>query len=379
MKRIGISSCIYIFVCCYMLCISMSCSETHESNNIDLRNLEEINIEPDLETLVCDIEIIPIYEDSEMLGSNPNIKLVNESGIYIEDAGTLKRYSHKGIFLNYIGRKGEAPDEYIYPGMVHSYKDNQLALTNLNRIQYFDSLGNFINAVPFPNKFMGVSFLNDSVIVAFQRIYESDGMRESIHWLSHDLEEYDKRQIYSDDKDLNVIVTGYPSRNKVNDTIYFRDEWSPDIWSIGCSDIKTYVTLDFGRQTPDRAYYQDLTMRTMADKKVQYIENSILDGHLLFLILLHNRTMRQVIIDIDSRKVRYSKKYVNEPNHPLGVELKEYPLFFWPDYISDDGWFYDITDVTYLTDEQLNDIGNKCGIILIKELNYVIIKAHRIR
>lgn len=353
-----------------------SCQEKTNSdkNEVDLSSTigrEWINF---FDNLNYDLKFTTIDEDPIIIGPNSHIKLVNSTGIYIENASTLYRYSTEGEVRNKIGAKGQGPGEYPYPGTVGFINPAMIVLNNSGRMQYFDTLGTLVGEIPLSNGLEGASVLNDSTLIAYSREFDAEHFVETLHWLTLTGIEKASREIYSDTESVDMVAMGWPTLDQMNDRLIFRDEWSTDIYSIGENGIYHMVNLDFGQRNPSRGYYQDGNLMERAPSEIIYIQKLISNGHLAFLTLLYEQKLQQIIIDISSREVLYSKIYVEQPDTPLGMGMRNIPtLKFWPEYISPEGDFYAIAETSHLSEDAISALRKISGCKLVDEDSHLII------
>ena len=328
-----------------------------------------------VEDLSDNLQIVVINEDSIMIGANSHIRLVNPSGIYIENKGTLYRYSSDGNILNSIGVNGQGPGEYPYPGTVGFINPDRLVLINSGRMQYFDTLGSFVKEIPLPNGINGARIFNDSMLIAYSRDFDAEHIDEKIPWLTLSGIEQASQKIYSDNISVDMVIMGWPSLDYVNGRFVFRDEWSTDIYSVGDNEISHMLSLDFGRRNPSREYYQDGNFLERANTEIISIQQFISNGDLAFLTVLYEQKLQQIIIKISSQEVLYSKVYTEKPDCPFGIGFRNISMFkFWPEYVSSTGDFYALIDTAYLSEDELSALRKIRGCEFISEDSHVILR-----
>jgi hypothetical protein len=69
----------------------------------------------------------------------------SEGNIYVMDSGNyrIQKYDREGNFILTIGRRGQGPGEFIQPQKLYLDSENNLYVSDVGRIQIFDSEGNF--------------------------------------------------------------------------------------------------------------------------------------------------------------------------------------------------------------------------------------------
>lgn len=354
------SLCLFVSLCTMTTAI-FSCKNTlrTENNYISVSRAFDTNITGRVEEHSKSISLIPLEtNDTILIGSNPIVKLISDDDIIIESDRRLYRFDKNGRFVNYIGRPGQGPDEYVSPGGV-SYNDTDSCLYLFNRaLQKWTLDGRLETTVQFDELYNlnSISILKPDTLLAIRRNYTGDGMlSQFIQYYTINGDFISECEFQSDSLKMDIAMFASPEHHRLDDAYLFRNEWGNEIYNITPNGISLFLNLDFGRHNPDRLVYQDGYQRDKhLSKDIANIKSCYISKDLVWVNYIMDEKLNNLLVDKANNIIHHT---VSENDYivPDGLRLYE-ELNFWPTYIDTKSRLYSILQPGELSEQQLENL-----------------------
>lgn len=209
------------------------------------------------------IEIIPVESDTVLLAQSRQFNICNGDYYFINtyNAGNIARIDSSGTFLNFVGRHGRGPDEYVEMSDYHISPEGITIYSSDSQAYHYSIDGAFKGTTMIP--------------VPFHKIYpEKDG-----YWIYAGQGRKKKaypRLLFCDHEgnvDIELLDNYVPisiiedSPVFVHDTegLYIRETFNNDIYIINDNGMRVAYRFDFGKYNIPKAFYEAKDMISAAD------------------------------------------------------------------------------------------------------------------
>jgi len=234
-----------------------ACSVDKTMENHQVISLDDVKNEIEFE----DIRFIKLETNPDILLGNDIFLKISEDKIFILDKDYQKCvlcYSNDGIFLSKIGKKGKGPGEYV--------EIRDFIIKN-DEVEILSGAGAFstINRYNLEGQFLGKIDISYAAF-SFENIFDDyyaigTGYNKSIHKnriyiLDKNGKEVDK--LLPNQTDIKIPVVENTFTNFGN-TIYYRESFNNQVYSIEDFQLSVNYELDFGKYNiPEKFYKSDI-------------------------------------------------------------------------------------------------------------------------
>lgn len=335
-----------------------SCKNTSPADNniISVRSAFDVSKTGIVEEQCKRVSLIALEtNDSILIDSYPVIKLISGDNIIIESNRRLFRFDRNGKFLNYIGKPGQGPEEYMVPGRV-SYNDTDHSLYLYNRkLQNWTLDGHLVSDLQFNDLYnlQSVSILKPDTILAIRRNYTGDGaMSQFIQYYTLTGDLISETEFQSDSLTMDIAMFASPEYFRLDNAYLFRNEWDNEIYKISDKGISLFLDLDFGEHNPSRLVYQDGYQRDKhLGKDIANIKSFYISNDLVWINYIFDGKLNYVVMDMDNNIIHHSVSE-NDYISPEGLSLYG-GLNFWPSYVDVQSNLYSILHPGDMSDREL--------------------------
>jgi len=270
------------------------------------------------------VEHIVLDDTHAVLKDIDKIELDKQS-IYIlaEGLHNMLRFSRKGEFMNFCGKKGRGPGELFFPedfaidDTIIKVKDGS------QKMKIFNKEGNFKRADELPVNALSFEYFEEKLYL--YRGYNNENAK-SYRLFAYDGKNLKKYLKVSDDN----VIPPYPmpskNFNKVNGTLHFQESLNNVIYRIKNNRVIPVYEIDFGQYNlPEKVLHMqdqfkilDVLRSAKYASIYSYFEN---DTYLLFKFFI-NRKPYYLFQNKKSHKTLIAKNLKNDISYiPFGEPM----------------------------------------------------------
>ncbi len=241
------SNIIYVLFFLIYLILPLSCNRSQEKGQnsenkivFNITDARELGIN---ESKFLKKEYIELYfSDSTLIPAYSNLILENENFIIFSNRTyQIFRFANNGNFINFIGKRGNGPDEFIEMRDVrYNIDKNQIEVLDNKAILKYNPEGNFIKKYDIPYPAFAFSSDNDSYW-----FYLGNNISFSDYKLIKTDTNFIKRNDYllAEKKGLPLIENNF---NK-SEYLTFRESFNSDLYTINENELVNSYNIDFGK------------------------------------------------------------------------------------------------------------------------------------
>jgi|GEM_PF-7123421 hypothetical protein len=357
---------IFIFCFVYLFLTHQNC--TRQPTIINEFNPTAIKIDPRdskervySSNIFHDIKYIQLESPENHLIGEISGLIYFKDRFYILDSEYTKSifcFEKNGRFLFEIKRIGQGPGEYLNPSSISIDEINNHLLVycrTSHQVLIFDLVGNFLKSIKldfFANHF---AYLSEDKFVFFCDFTHSNRRLLKNHLYPNLIITNSKGKIidtafpYSDKINYSLIPTSTSLFNTLQNVISVSIPYNDTIYHISNRNLKRAFSIDFGRYTKDKKFYDQLYdgNLTFADlheylnmKKMCNIFQFVETNSDLFLIYTHVQTVHFCFYDKDTQTFIDASNEGKEINPFLALVDDIYGGPFPVPYFSDNDKMY---------------------------------------
>lgn len=376
-----------IFIISFLIsCVaenSTSHLKPHQTINVQLNDSKE-NIDSFLNSIE-DVNVVPLEIDSSVILVEGKIQIrVTPERIIVFDNKTNKifAFSRSGEFIYKIDKYGHGPGEYVRPANIFLNQKLDICLYDkaTKKIQFYDRFGNFImdriTKIPADN----VSFLNDSLFVAFaQHTRFFDKNNDGIKILNADgktVKTFLPLPNWVANSKLTIAGGSYFSYQ--NNTPNLIIPWDNNVYGITPDSIFCKYKIDFGKNNIPESFLKD-NEDNIGDDLIKIIQIIQQQGWAYFLDFYQESMNHVYFTNMQGKKLLYTlydKRNKNAKTIRFNSLPPEWFLIVKPFLASQDETFYTLVSINQMNNLLL--IPNLNDVRLIKVKNQYLQYRNRI-
>lgn len=327
--------------------ISVQLNDTKENTNGFLNSIEDINV-------------IPLEIDSSVILVEGKIQLrVTSERIIVFDNKTNKifAFSKSGEFLFKINKYGHGPGEYLRPANIFLNHKLDICLYDkaTKKIQFYDSSGNSImeriTDIPADN----VTFLNDTLFVAFAqhtRFFDknNDGVK-ILNINGKTIRTFLPLPNWITNSSLTTASgSNFAYQNNTPNLIM---PWDNNVYGITPDSIFCKYKIDFGKYNIPESFLKD-NEDNINDDLIKITQTIQQQGWAYFLDFFQESLNHVYFTNMQGKNLLYTlydKRTKNAKTIPLGSLPPEWYLITKPFLASQNETFY-----TFVSINQMNNL-----------------------
>ena len=257
------------FLCILLISKMLFCACSDSSKIISEEGMETVVVgelddnlllNPDF---VDNIEIISIKSDDVLLARSRQFHIYDGDYYFVNtyNAGNIARIDSAGTFLNYIGRRGRGPNEYIEMSDYHISPEAITIYSSDTHAYYYSADGAFKSKIEIP--------------IPFHKIYpEKDG-----YWIyvGQGREKGAYPRLLFCDNEGNISIELLDNNTPISffedspvfiqgkEGLYVRETFNNDVYIIDNKDLRVAYRFDFGKYNIPKAFYEAKDMMSAVD------------------------------------------------------------------------------------------------------------------
>jgi hypothetical protein len=323
-----------------VLLLFTACSPNKKSDYLTL-NLEEAIKLTNSDLILNDISsgyrVIPLETNNSCLLSDPSIKYVSDSDIWIKDNQAIYRFDKKsGCLLFKLDKKGQGPEEYLsISDFVIDYKTQTISIYNLNgkKLLMYNFDGKYLNL--FDNDFIGSFDLIDETyfLVSYNPFSE-----KPFHIGIYDKSWNELNQFMPKTEAFNQKegLVHFDMLCKFNEKHYTKKPFNDTLYQVDKEQAKPYLILSEGNLRIPAQVATDLSKKK---DRSRYIFGEF--GYMIlkyyFSSYYYQNKRYQDVWNLETSSLVY-RKIAQEPEDKQGVPfvIQGETIFVWPKFVYDD-------------------------------------------
>lgn len=320
--------------------------------------------------------------DSSLLGDRAYLLSANRENLFIKSRNAVYRFDHEGCFLNKIGQRGNAPEEYNSIHSVSIDEDNERLLfyVGQKKVQFWGYDGGFQEEIYLrtESEITSANLLNSGIIIAEGRRYLDVGLETYIYTFDLKGKLLKEIPMGGDALKVNLSMHTSPLMYLKDGCVKYKDINTSFLYSFCGDSIERQWNFNLGTYTPSRELLEDVAQKeTLMRDFAQLVDIQESNKNFYFLIV-HNHELRGMVVDKKTGRLECSQ-VIETPQKGGGIE-NDYidKSCFWPSFISDSDVMYCLLPIENVTavgmeDVKRHSLGNRR---LYEESNPVVLKVY---
>jgi hypothetical protein len=343
---------IFFFICLTLL---LSCNGSQEKGQIlgnkivfNITDTRELGIN---ESKFLKKESIELYfSDSILIPAYSTLILEKENFIIFSNRTyQIFRFTGNGDFINFIGKRGNGPNEFIEMRDVrYNIDKNQIEVLDNKAILKYSPGGNFIKKSNIPYPAFTFSFEDDCYW-----FYLGNNISASDYKLIRTDTNFVERKNYlpARKKGLPIIENNF---NK-SEYLTFRESFNPDLYRMTEKELVNSYNIDFGRfNVADNLLDNQATLVEKLENIEYCIARSYMENEIYIFLLVIKYTPKKLEPDL----FYWIINKTNEEETIIHIkDFNEESYLLYPQILTDDAIYflgYDISN----SDEIVNQNSN---------------------
>lgn len=320
--------------------------------------------------------------DSSLLGNRAYLLYANRENLFIKSGNVVYRFDQEGRFLNKIGQRGNAPEEYnsIHSASIDEDNERLLFYVGQKKVQFWGYDGSFQEEIylQIESEITFTNLLNKGKIIAEGRRYLDAGLETYIYTFDLNGKLLKEIPMGGDALKVNLSMHTSPLMYLKDDGVRYKDINTNFLYSFCEDSIERQWNFNLGTYSPSRELLEDVTQReTLMRDFAQLVDIQESNKRFYFLIV-HNNELRGMVVDKKTGRLEYSQ-VMEIPQKGGGIE-NDYidKSCFWPSFICDSDVMYCLLPIEKVTDVGRKDVERHSlrNRQLYEDLNPIVLKAH---